>query len=154
MCVSVFDSFVINKNLTFSNFLISKHGRGIQRECSSNTKGTYTLKHTSKYQNNKDIVQVIRDSKERLRLLQKKRGTDSKEMSRTSLERDASNRRDRHKLYNVKDGSTLLRDLIQGKMYKEANDLMNMSDDFERNDTTLSGLQGFIIERRNLNESN
>ena len=85
---------------------------------------------------------------------QKKRGTESTETSRTSLERDASNRRDRHKLYNVKDGSTLLRDLIQGKMYKEANDLMNMSDDFERNDTTLSGLQGFIIERRNLNESN
>ena len=52
----------------------------------------------------------------------------------------------------MKDGSTLLRDLIQGKMYKEANDLMNMSDDFERNDTTLSELQEFIIERRNLNE--
>jgi hypothetical protein len=87
-------------------------------------------------------------------LWQKKRATESKETSRRSLERDASNRRGRHKLYNVKDGSTLLRDLIQGKMYKEANDLMNMSDDFERNDTTLSELQEFIIERRNLNECN
>ena len=94
-------------------------------------------------------AQVIRDSKERLRLWQKKRKTESLETSRSSLERDASNRRDRHNLFNVEDGPTLLRDLIQGNMYTEANDLMKMSDDSERNsDPELCELQRYILERK------
>ena len=92
---------------------------------------------------------MIRDSKERLRLWQKKRKTESLETSRSSLERDASNRRDRHNLFNVEDGPTLLRDLIQGNMYTEANDLMKMSDDSERNsDPELCELKRYILERK------
>jgi len=90
---------------------------------------------------------VIQDSKERLRLWQKKRKTETREIARKSLEiEEISKRRDHHKLYDIEDGVTLLRDLIQGDMYKEANDLMNISAS-DSVDNILA-LEQYILERK------
>lgn len=78
---------------------------------------------------------------------QKKRKTETREIARKSLEiEEISKRRDRHKLYDIEDGVTLLRDLIQGDMYKEANDLMNISAS-DSVDNILA-LEQYILERK------